>query len=101
MSDTTLKKKRGRKPKNFNNMLLKKEVETIPEESVLSEEEKIIFHLPITINEINNMDADVSMFIKPSKKVNMDTKEITEDSDLVESLKTSSNMILNNTVNNR
>jgi hypothetical protein len=99
MSDTTLKKKRGRKPKNFNNMLLKKEVETIPEESVLSEEEKIIFHLPITMNEINNMDTDVSMFIKPSKKVSMDTKEISEDSDLVESLKTSSNMILNNTVN--
>lgn len=99
MSDTTLKKKRGRKPKNFNSLLLKKDIDTIPEEVILSEDEKIIFHLPITMNEINNMDTDVSMFIKPTISTIKQTKELTEDSDLIESIKSSSNLISNNTVN--
>ena len=97
MSDAIIKKKRGRKPKNFNNTVVKKDIDTIPEESVNSEDEKIIFHLPITMNEINNIDnkEDMSIFLKP-----VDIKhKISEDSDLTESLKTSAKMLLNNSVN--
>jgi len=101
MSETTLKKKRGRKPKNFNSTLIKKNIETIPEEIVLSEDEKIIFHLPITMNEINNMDTtDMSIFINPKKDNNFTKiKDTSDDSDMIDSLKSSSNMVSNNIVN--
>ena len=99
MSDTIIKKKRGRKPKNFNN-LVKKDIDTIPEEPIHSEDEKIIFHLPITINEINNMDnnpADLSIFLN-SSNINI-KNNISEDSDLTEYLKSSTKILLNNSVN--
>ena len=52
MSDIIIKKKRGRKPKNFNMVTIKTEIEALSEEKIISEDEKIIFHLPITIERI-------------------------------------------------
>jgi hypothetical protein len=106
MSETTQKKKRGRKPKNFNLLVTKKEPSAIPEENVNSEDEKVILHLPITMNEINNMDTvDTSIFLKPTEKEKMEKMAITEDSDMTESLKTSTTImtqsknLLNSSVN--
>ena len=84
-----IKKKRGRKPKNYN---IIKEA-PFNEESINTEDEKIILHLPLTMNEINNND-DLKIFIKPNEEM----KEI-EESDSIEILKTSQKVIINNNVN--
>jgi hypothetical protein len=93
-----IKKKRGRKPKNFNNTIVKKESNIISEDDIITEEEKIIFHLPITMNEINNMDTpDMSIFIKSEDLKNCNkNQKVSEDSELVESIKSST--IVNNII---
>lgn len=109
MSEIITLKKRGRKPKNINNIIQKTD-NKISEEPINTEEEKIIFHLPITIDEINNLDN--SLFIKSEKdikniseKFNMQKIKSSEESDSTETLKssvmnTSSNkFLLNNNVN--
>lgn len=97
-----IKKKRGRKPKNLSNVV-KLDLPPIIDNNVVSDEEKIIFHLPITINEINNNDADMSLFIKdePNSKILVNNSD---NSDSLDSLKTSlissqTKIILNNSVN--
>ena len=55
-----IKKKRGRKPKNLSNILLPVK-EPICEDMIISEEEKIILHLPISPDKITE---DTSMFVK-------------------------------------
>jgi hypothetical protein len=110
MSELITKKKRGRKPKNFNNSIVKNENIGLTEDHVVSEEEKIIFHLPLTMTEINNNDnADMSIFIKSEKdikstKLNLQKTKTSEDSDLTESLKATmvssqNKLVLNNSVN--
>jgi hypothetical protein len=98
MAEIITKKKRGRKPKNFTNILNKADTETFEKQN--SEEEKVILHLPISIadinenNENNNHDnEDTSMFIlseKEEKPVQPLKKQLsTDDSDNTESLRTS------------
>ncbi len=94
-TEVQVKKKRGRKPKNYN-FILSKQNQTITEENVNSHEENIIFHLPITINEINNNDnnKDLELFIK------QDTKNETEESDNLKiSINSSSTKMNNNVIN--
>jgi len=110
MSEIIPKKKRGRKPKNFNSIIVKKEISD-DEENIKTDDEKIILHLPITMNEINNDTADISMFItsekdlkkieaKSKQKVKDTEKEKTsEDPDSTESLKSSAKYLINNTFN--
>jgi hypothetical protein len=58
-----IKKKRGRKPKSY--YIFKAEDSLKNSNPINSEEEKVILHLPITINEINTIEhADTSIFIK-------------------------------------
>ena len=67
MVEITTKKKRGRKPKNFNNTStnIKSDTNLIIEDNINSDEEKLIYHLPITITEINSYDnTDADLFIK-------------------------------------
>ena len=65
MMEITTKKKRGRKPKNFTNINIKTENNLIIENNINSDEEKLIYHLPITITEINSYDnTDADIFIK-------------------------------------
>lgn len=90
----SLKKKRGRKPKNFNNLLQKNDNNISEDEN--SENEKIIFHLPITTDDINFEEQESSIFIKPDKNV-IKSPEETELS--AASQTCSSNKILNNHVN--
>ena len=97
-----IKKKRGRKPKNYNNVVVKKELNSISEENIVSEDEKIIFHLPITINEINNQYNDNdSIFIKPTEIKNHQPNKLSDDSDITETIKQPSQVkiLLNNSVN--
>lgn len=68
MSEIITKKKRGRKPKSYISSV-NKNPDNQTDTNMNSEDEKIIFHLPITINEINNDDsANLSIFIKPEKE---------------------------------
>ena len=85
MSEIITKKKRGRKPKNYN-PIIKNETNCSTEENIITEEEKIIYHLPITMDEINNdmSNTDMSMFIKPS---DINLNKSLEDSNSTESLK--------------
>ena len=67
-----VKKKRGRKPKNYFNTIAKVEDIINTEDNINSEEEKIIFHLPITMNEINsydNNDNNLNIFIKSEQDI--------------------------------
>lgn len=99
------KKKRGRKPKNYTNPTIKSEDNIKVVENINSEDEKIIFHLPITINEINSYDNDnMSIFIKSeadiNKKIEMNS-EISEASEVLKVSETSDTKIfLNNSINN-
>jgi hypothetical protein len=89
-------KKRGRKPKNYNVIQPQIENDNKIVESINTDEEKIILHLPITINEINNFDnndtSDNSLFIKLDKEPNMvkiqSYNNIINDTDSTDSLKT-------------
>lgn len=91
MSENIIKKKRGRKPKNSLSNLIKPD--TIIEENNISEDEKIILHLPITMNEINSIDTqDLSLFIKSEKNI----KTNSEDSEI--SI-TPNKLTLNNSIN--
>jgi hypothetical protein len=94
MSEIIQKKKRGRKPKNFN--IIQAKIDNIKEVDNLinTEEEKIIFHLPITIEEVNNVEVvdvsvDTDIFIKSEKDIFCSKINIKNDSDLTETLKTS------------
>lgn len=110
MSEIITKKKRGRKPKNFNSTISKSDI-NITEESINTEEEKIIFHLPITMDEINNNEnQDNSLFIKSEKdiknpKLNLQKIKSSDESDSTETLKSSTinvsanKFLLNNNVN--
>ena len=102
MSEIIPKKKRGRKPKNFS--LIQAKIDNpVSEESVNTEDEKIIFHLPVTIDEINaNDNQDMGLFIKSEKdlkelKLNLQKSKSSEDSDSTETLKTSVTNINTNT----
>jgi hypothetical protein len=111
MSELVTKKKRGRKPKNFNTLLQKSESIIISEEEVNSEEEKIILHIPISIEEINTNElTDMSLFIKSendikkSNKLNLQKIKLSEESvssdNLKSSILSSSNkIVLNNNIN--
>ena len=55
-----IKKKRGRKPKNI--ILTSTNKNIIYEDIIISEEEQIILHLPISLDKLNNDNS--SIFIK-------------------------------------
>ena len=78
-----LKKKRGRKPKSY---YLNKSANNEIKEPTNSEDEKIIYHLPMTISEINNeIMPENNIFIKDedsSKNDNMDSKISINSSDI-------------------
>jgi hypothetical protein len=100
------KKKRGRKPKNYINSAIKLDdnINKIVD-NINSEDEKIIFHLPITINEINSYDNDnMSIFIKSESDINIKIDHKSELSEVSEVLKISetseSKVFLNNSINN-
>lgn len=97
MSEILAKKKRGRKPKNFNVLISKNDTAQLAS-NINSEEENIIFHLPITINEINNKDTeDCGIFIKSENDINQ--LKITEDNETSESVTTTMVMTQNNSMN--
>jgi hypothetical protein len=58
-----VKKKRGRKPKN--KIMINTIINDVQNENK-SEDENIILHLPITMNDINNVPSIKSYFIKPT-----------------------------------
>jgi hypothetical protein len=100
MSEIIQKKKRGRKPKNFN--IIQANIDKINEidEIVNTDEEKVIFHLPVTIDEVNSV-CESDIFIKSEKDMNCSkiTKNIFHiDSDSTESLKTSINSYKTNQI---
>jgi hypothetical protein len=108
MSEPITKKKRGRKPKNFNILLQKNESVIISEEKIITEEEKVIFHIPITMDEINSHETvDMSLFIKSENdiknnpKLNLQKVKSSDDSDTTDNIKSSvllkSNKLLMNT----
>ena len=63
MTDVIVKKKRGRKPKIFMNA---NKVVSNDIELLNSAEENIIYHIPLTLNEINN---DIDLFIPAIKNI--------------------------------
>jgi hypothetical protein len=99
-----VKKKRGRKPKNYINSVLKvaDQVNNIVD-IVNSEDEKVIFHLPITINEINSYDNDnnLSIFIKSELDI-IKKNDIVNNSEesYVKSSETLDKSYLNTSINN-
>ena len=110
MSELIIKKKRGRKPKNFNTLLQKNENANVSEDSVNSEDEKVILHLPITMDEINSNEIDMSLFIKSESELKKNTElnlqklKSSDNSETTETLKSSTignsnSLLLNTSVN--
>ena len=88
-----LKKKRGRKPKQTRTIQLDEINELI--DTVNSENENIILHLPITINEINN-----DIFIKSDKTDNIDNIYVENSSNSSDINTTvNQNIFINNNIN--
>jgi hypothetical protein len=97
-------KKRGRKPKNYTIIHPQIENENKVLESINTDEEKIILHLPITINEINDFDnydtVDNSLFIKSDKESKIHAyNNIVNDTDSTDSLRTPINNNNNDKIN--
>jgi hypothetical protein len=96
-----VKKKRGRKPKSLNT-IIKPSIHSIIEDEIPSEEEQLILHLPITINNINNMsdesnDYDESqLFIKSDGKINCESEV---ESDTINTISKSNLLSINNNIN--
>ena len=97
-----IKKKRGRKPKSLNTVV-KSSFQSIIEDAIPSEEEQLILHLPITINNINNMseesndcDDDSSLFIKSENKV---INESEFESETINTISKNNLMSINNNIN--
>lgn len=83
-----IKKKRGRKPKNAM-FLMNKPNSDNTNININTEEENIICHLPITIDEINN-DVVNDIFIKDeNKQLKLNLKVSSTDTDSNENIKTS------------
>ena len=80
-----IKKKRGRKPKHLVLNTLKPN--TILEEPTKSEDENVILHLPINIDEINNSN-DMSIFIKSEENLNNTESETLKQSEQKMEIKT-------------
>lgn len=103
MSELIQKKKRGRKPKNYNIVQIKSESKEI-DTYVNTDEEQIILHLPITLDEINNDNQDMELFIKSENEFINTNNKITEDSSeilrtTVNNTITNQNFGINNSVN--
>ena len=98
-----IKKKRGRKPKNYFNLTPKVE-DTANNviDNTNSEDEKIIFHLPITINEINSYDNDnnLNIFIKSETDIIKKNEIIESEVSEVKSTDTQDKSYLNTSINN-
>lgn len=60
-------KKRGRKPKNYYAI---KNYNDLIDENINTEDEPIIYHLPITLNEINDTINNNELFIKNDDDIN-------------------------------
>lgn len=104
-NEVIVKKKRGRKPKNYVDSSLDENNSTKQLETINSEDEKIIFHLPITINEINNKDTDIdNIFIKSELDINKKNKIEDKIEDISENISVDSSsekkIYLNNSINN-
>lgn len=102
---TEVKKKRGRKPKNHIIVNQKNDNNII--DNINSEDEKIIFHLPITIDEINNYDNNdnndnnLNFFIKSEldiDKINKNNSSSESDNKLSDV--SDKKIYLNKSVNN-
>jgi len=90
-----VKKKRGRKPKNkLNDTTIVNELI----HDIKSEDENIILHLPITINDINNIPSIKSYFIKPMDK-DFINKENSKKKITTESQNEEINTIYDKTIN--
>jgi hypothetical protein len=98
-----VKKKRGRKPKNYINSVLKVADTVNTVDIANSEDEKVIFHLPITINEINSYDNDnnLSIFIKSELDI-IKKNDVINNSEMsdVKSSETLEKSYLNTSINN-
>lgn len=87
MTDTTIKKKRGRKPKIFMNA---NKINLYDDDNIKTDEENIIYHIPLTLSDINNDDVDMNLFI-PSNNIPF-TKNINDNC-------SSENLITNTSIN--
>ncbi len=80
-----VKKKRGRKPKT---LITPKIDNSNDNKLVNSDEEKVILHLPITMNDINNSgydnndNNDLDVFIKPNEIINNNLIVSSENNDI-------------------
>jgi hypothetical protein len=87
-----IKKKRGRKPKY--SILLNDNIEN-NDKIVNTEEENIILHLPITINEINQHNNNNDIFLFCNKEDKIIDKD-SENEELIKSSSTTNKIICNN-----
>jgi hypothetical protein len=97
-----IKKKRGRKPKHFINTILKTEQADKITESIISEEEQIILHIPVSIDELNvEEQTDMNIFMKSDINVNSTTSQknvisdVSEVTDTQKTIKTNANINMN------
>lgn len=86
MADS-IKKKRGRKPKIYMNMNNKIDNNNI----IISEDENIIYHIPLKLHDIHNDDANMNLFLSYNNESNTNQKN--------DDIYTSENNLSNTSVN--
>ena len=91
-------KKRGRKPKNYVNTNIISNICSTIHENINSEEEKVIYHLPLNPNDINDTQVN-NLFIKNNlaNKVNCNNNSVINDDNL---LSVSGSDFINSTIIN-
>lgn len=93
MTDVIIKKKRGRKPKIYMN-LNKPQCNDI--ELINTDEENIIYHIPLTINEINNDELDLFIPALKNLSINKNMEDNNSSDNLISNTSLNKSCIINN-----
>ena len=102
-NNITPHKKRGRKPKNYMNNNLANICSTI-NENINTEEEKIIYHIPLNLNEIENTSNTntTDIFIKnhqSNNNINNNNSAVNDDDISLSGTDFNNSTIINNNIN--
>ena len=89
-NNITVPKKRGRKPKKYLNSIVNNNLNT--DEIINSEEEKVIYHLPLDPNKIESIELN-NIFIKPESN-KLDIEDLNTSTDVLNTI-----ININNNIN--
>ena len=93
MTDVIIKKKRGRKPKIYMNL---NKIPSNDIELINTDEENIIYHIPLTLNEINNDELDLFIPSLKNLSINKNIEDNYSSDNIISNTSLNKSCIMNN-----